>query len=90
MDKIRDLGSRQEFEPVLGKLVDKAYAEPLHNSNNAWQYMHGKLLEEAVVKSNIPLSCIDIFVLPRDSPIRKFLHSLKGMMLRLQGCIRRF
>lgn len=77
LDKIRDLGSRQEFKPVLGKLVDKAYAEPLHNSNNAWQYMHGKLLEEAVVKSNIPLSCIDIFVLPRDSPIRKFLHSLK-------------
>ena len=77
LDKIRDLGSSQEFEPVLGKLVDKAYAEPLHNSNNAWQYMHGKLLEEAVVKSNIPSSCIYIFVLPRDSSIRKFLHSLK-------------
>ena len=31
------LKCRQEFKPELGQLVDKAYAEPLHNSNNAWQ-----------------------------------------------------
>ena len=70
LQKIRELGSRQEFEPILGKLVDKAYAEPLHNSNNAWQYMHGKLLQEAIVKSNVPPSCNDFSVLPQDSPFR--------------------
>ena len=78
LDKIRSLGSRQEFEPVLGKLVDKAYAEPLHNSNNAWQYMHRKLLQEAVVKSNIPVSCTNVADLPIDAPFRKFLLALKG------------
>lgn len=69
---IRDLGSRQEFEPVLGRLIDKAYAEPLHNSNNAWQ-----LLQQAVVKSNIPTSCTDVSSLSLDSPFRKFLFALK-------------
>ena len=29
--------SRQEFVPPLGKYVDLAKAEPLHNTNNAWQ-----------------------------------------------------
>ena len=77
LQKIRELGSRQEFEPILGKLVDKAYAEPLHNSNNAWQYMHGKLLQEAIVKSNVPPSCNDFSVLPQDSPFRKFLVAMK-------------
>lgn len=74
---IRDLGSRQEFEPVLGRLIDKAYAEPLYNSNNAWQYMHGKLLQEAVVKSTIPASCTDVSSLSLDSPFRKFLFAIK-------------
>ena len=29
--------SRQEFVPPLGKYVDLLKAEPLHNTNNAWQ-----------------------------------------------------
>lgn len=29
--------SRQEFEPVLGPVVDKAKCEPLHLGNNCWQ-----------------------------------------------------
>ncbi|XP_028416686.1 uncharacterized protein LOC114540874 [Dendronephthya gigantea] len=77
LNTIRDLGSRQEFEPVLGRLIDKAHAEPLHNSNNAWQYMHGKILQEAVVKSNIPTSCTDVSTLSLDSPFKKFLFALK-------------
>lgn len=77
LQKIRELGYRQEFEPILGKLVDKAYAEHLHNSNNAWQYMHAKLLQEAIVKSNAPTSCNDFSILPQDSPFRKFLIAMK-------------
>ena len=26
-----------EFELILGKLIDKAYVDALHNTNNAWQ-----------------------------------------------------
>ena len=51
--------------------------EPLHNANNAWQYMHGKLLEHAVIKSNLPSSCTDIYALSCSSPVRKFFHSLR-------------
>ena len=29
--------SRQEFVPPSGKYVDLLKAEPLHNTNNAWQ-----------------------------------------------------
>lgn len=34
--------SRQEFVPPLGKFVNLKKAEPLHNTNNAWQ--HGLLI----------------------------------------------
>ena len=34
LDYIKSLNSRQETTPFLGPLVDKIFAEPLHNSNN--------------------------------------------------------
>jgi hypothetical protein len=45
---IREQGSRQEYEPLLGKLVDCGFAEPLHNSNNAWAYFHELMLKTAL------------------------------------------
>ena len=39
--------------------------------------MHGKLLQEAIVKSNVPPSCNDFSVLPQDSPFGKFLVAMK-------------
>ena len=40
---IKALGYCQEYKPLLGKLVDQAFVEPLHN-NNAWAYFHGVML----------------------------------------------
>ena len=78
LEFIREQSSRQEFPPLLGNLIDKAYAEPLHNSNNAWQFVHVKLLEIAFAKSSLPPSCTDnISCLRSTSPIRKFVKSLK-------------
>ena len=37
---LRDNHSRQENVPMLGQLVNKVYAEPLHNANNAWQQLN--------------------------------------------------
>ena len=31
---------RQEFEPLVGQIMDKAKAETLHLKNNAWQHCH--------------------------------------------------
>ena len=39
--------SRQEFVNPLGKYVDLAKAEPLHNTNNAWQHWFLALLTVA-------------------------------------------
>jgi hypothetical protein len=50
---IKGFKSRQEFPPLLGPLINKAYAEPLHNANNAWQYLHKKILEFAKKSSNL-------------------------------------
>ena len=43
--------SRQEFSPLLGKLIDKAHVEPLHLKNNAWGYFFKVLVKEAMAKS---------------------------------------
>lgn len=40
--------SRQEFVPPLGKYADLAKAEPIHNTNNAWQQWFSVLLTVAM------------------------------------------
>ena len=47
LNYIQSLNSRQEYVPVLKELVDKMYAEPLHNANNGWQQLHGLILSHA-------------------------------------------
>ena len=65
---IREQGSRQQYEPLLGKLVDCGFAEPLHNSNNAWAYLHALMLEIALAKSGVTPSCKQIDDLLPNSP----------------------
>ena len=40
--------SKQQFAPPLGKHVDLAKAEPLHNTNNAWQHWFLAVLAVAI------------------------------------------
>ena len=47
LNYIQGLHSRQKYVPVLKELVDKMYAEPLHNANNGWQHLHGLILSQA-------------------------------------------
>lgn len=77
---IREHGSRQEHEPLLGKLIDCAFAEPLHNSNNAWQYLHTIILEIVLAKAKVPPSCTDINSLPDNSPFIVYLRILKDTL----------
>ena len=46
---IASLGSRQEFEPLLGKYVEKVKAEPLHLKNNGWQQWHFQIFQQALI-----------------------------------------
>ena len=57
LDYIRSLNSRQETTPLLGPLVDKSFAEPLHNSNNACQQLRELMLVHANDKSKLAPSC---------------------------------
>ena len=45
--------SRQEFEPLLGRFLDRAHIEPLHVRKNACQQMFRLILYESVSKSNL-------------------------------------
>ena len=74
---IEEQSSRQEHKPLLGKLVDCAYADPLHNSNNAWQYLHIIMLEIALVKSKLPPNFTNLDGLPDNSPFIVYLRILK-------------
>lgn len=57
LDYIRGLNSRQEITPLLGPLVDKIFAEPLHNSNNACQQLHELMLVHANDNSKLAPNC---------------------------------
>ena len=76
---IKDQKSRQECEPIIAHLVDFTFSKPLHNSNNAWQYIHSILLEEAISGSNIPVMGVDLSTLPDETPLKKFVLSIKNV-----------
>ncbi|PFX20682.1 hypothetical protein AWC38_SpisGene14836 [Stylophora pistillata] len=76
--------SRQEFVPPLGMYVDLLKAEPLHNTNNAWQswfltalaivmhYTHQNLLKSATAVSDLHV--------PDSSPLLAFLKCPKDTL----------
>ena len=74
--------SRQEFEPPLGKFIDKAKVEPLHTCNNAWQHLFQqmfvigmKLTNQQVIKK------ADTFEdLPCTSSLKKFVTCLEQLL----------
>ena len=69
--------SRQEFVPLIGKLIDLAHVEPLHIKNNAWQYFFKGVLKEAVGKSNLPDSCKKFADIPNDSIVSRVVTALQ-------------
>ena len=76
LNYIQSLNSRQEYVPVLKKLVDKMYVEPLHNANNGWLQLHVLILSHANDKSGIPSTCTD-FSKMTDCPLASHLLTLK-------------
>lgn len=58
--------SRQEFVPIIGKLIDKAHVEPLHLKNNAWQYFVKAVIKESMAKSTLQ-HCKKFEDIPKDA-----------------------
>lgn len=72
--------SRQEFSPLLGKLIDKAHVEPLHLKNNAWGYFFKVFVKAAMAKSKIPTACKTFAELPEDSSFVKLITALQHVL----------
>ena len=77
LDFIKTKNSRQDFEPLFGPYVTVGFSEPLHNSNNAWQFTHSIILVMSIEKSTIPTSCKDIIGVPEGCSFAKYLTALK-------------
>lgn len=69
--------SRQEFQPLVGELVDKIHVEPLHLKNNACALAHRCLLNEVLTISNYPPSVNSFSKVPAQSPLGKYVHALR-------------
>ena len=78
LDFIKDKKSRQEFEPIIRKIIDFGYAEPLHNGNNGWEFWHSFVLEIASSKSQVPQNCNELSKLPLDCAFICYINCIKG------------
>ena len=77
LDFMRETKCRQEYPPLLGPLVDSAYAEPLHNTNNSWQYIHSHIFDLALQKSGIDPACTEFKSLSSASPFKQYCMALR-------------
>lgn len=69
--------SRQEYEPLFGPIIDQALIEPLHLTNNNWQFLFMQVFDIALGRSNISSTVNKISSFPDNSPFRLFLRALK-------------
>ena len=68
--------ARQEFEPFIGPLCDKAVLEPLHLKNNAVQKLHNQLLKLALANSNLQGNISSVTEMPNCS-MKRYLAALE-------------
>ena len=74
--------SRQEHAPSLGKYVDSVKAEPLHNTNNAWQQLFTFMLAIAMHYTNPKelKSVTALTELPSSAPIVQFIYCIRNVV----------
>ena len=78
--KIAELKSTQEFEPILGPMVQLAKCDPLHLRNNCWGHWHMLLFNYVMTKAKIGNAEKSVYQLPETNPSRKHLEVLKFKM----------
>ena len=77
---IKELGSRQEFVPPVGKYIDKAKAEPLHLKNNVCKEMFMKIYVVVLEISNLQPSVKQFKDIPVDNIISCFVNFVSKEM----------
>ena len=68
--------SRQEFLPLVGKVIERAKAEPLHLKNNAWQQWNMSVLKYSLSRSNLG-NCQTVFDVSPNSCFGKYYHCIR-------------
>ena len=71
------LKSRQEFEPVIGPVIQNGKCDPLHLGNNCWGHWHKLLSTHVLSKAKIPAGAKSVFDLSDKNPLRKHLKALR-------------
>ena len=72
-------GSQSEFPPLLGKVIDRVKAGPLHLKNNAWQQWHALILKYAVARSDVG-GCESACDTPASSCFRQYYEALECVL----------
>jgi hypothetical protein len=72
---IAEKKSRQEFEPLLGRIIDRAHVDPLHLKNNACAHAHRYLLNEVISHSNLSQKLFS--EVPSNSPFARYINAMK-------------
>ncbi len=70
--------SRQEFEPVIGELINHAHVDPLHLKNNACTLAHRNILHVALSMSKLPNSVTSFAQVPSASLFFKYVETLRS------------
>ena len=74
---IANLKSRQEYEPILGPLVQNAKCDSLHVGNNCWRHWFKKVFTQVLANAKVGTNVKSVFQLTEDNPLRKHLKTLR-------------
>ncbi|KAJ7391279.1 hypothetical protein OS493_019411 [Desmophyllum pertusum] len=77
---IANLKSRQEYEPILGPLVQNAKSDSLHVGNNCWGHWHKRLFTKVMEYAKVGTNVKTVFQLPENNASRKYLKTLRFKM----------
>ena len=70
--------SRQEFEPCLGNIIDRAHVEPLHLKNKACALVHRYLLAKVLPISNLSDSVKLYSQVPNSSSLAIYICNMRN------------
>ena len=70
--------SRQEFVPLLGRVIDRAHVEPLHLKYNICALVHRHILNLVMSMSKLSSSMMCFNKVPRTSPFFIYIDTLRS------------
>lgn len=79
---IAQLKSRQEFQPIVGRLIDRAHVDPLHLKNNACALTRRLfMLNEVIAMSKLGNRVKSFSQVPSSSLFKKYIVSMRACNL---------